>query len=238
MRVVCEIRERGPRRVRFLQRRQILAEVSEDRAFGAGCAFAERSVLHVARLIMVFIVSHPCGFRVRFNAKDALRRLVCSRCKQPIRVSAWQKFCARLGDARSTNVRSPRLPTSVPSTTNADVVATLSRLARRAWAGRQLGHGSFLFTPSLLLIRDDAVLNEAAQALYSHARSWADGLDIPYHIPRISVSSCSHDTAGQFVVDDEGWTSIEISRDFLDTPRAVWLIMAHEVCHHILDHAG
>jgi hypothetical protein len=87
------------------------------------------------------------------------------------------------------------------------------------------------------LIRDEAVLNEAVQALYAHARSWAGGLDIPYHIPRLSVTSCSRDTAGQFVVD-EGWTSIEIARDFIDTPRAVWLIMAHEVCHHILEQSG
>jgi hypothetical protein len=143
-----------------------------------GCAVADRIALDAARLIMVFNVSHSCGVRVRFKAKDALRRSVCPRCRQPIRVSAWQKFCAGVGGARSRKIRSPR----VPSTANPDLAATLSRLPRRAWAGRRPGHGSFLFHSSLLLIRDDAVLNEAIEALYAHARSWADGLTIPYHI--------------------------------------------------------
>jgi len=189
-------------------------------------------------LIMVFNILHPCGVRVRFKAEDALRRPVCPRCRQPIQVSAWQKLCARVGGARSANVQSTGLRANVRSTASPDVVATLSRLARRAWTRGQSGHGSFLFRPSLLLPRDEASRNDAVRALYGYARSCADGLNIPYHVPLVSVTNCSDDAAGRFAVDEDGWTSIEISRDFLDTPRAVWLIMAHELCHHILEMAG
>jgi hypothetical protein len=114
----------------------------------------------------------------------------------------------------------------------------LEKLARRAWTNQPPASSShFLFVPERLIIRDEDVLNAALAALYGHARRWASGLEIPYHIPRLRISRGSRN-AGQFEIDGEGWLAIDLSAEFLDLPKALWLILAHEVCHHILAQSG
>lgn len=120
----------------------------------------------------------------------------------------------------------------------ADVPRTLSRLASRAWSAGESTAGPFLFTPSVLLLRDDDVLYQCLQSLYEHARVWCGGLEVPFHVPAVRVVMTAEHTAGAFSVDEEGWTRIEISRDLIDIPRAVWLVMAHEICHHVLEQSG
>jgi hypothetical protein len=130
-------------------------------------------------------------------------------------------------------------PRSLAPHASDEVVSTLRSLGARAWNHREIVNGSFLFRPDILLIRDEAVLNQALHSLYVHARAWALGLDIPYHVPQLTIGGqLEQQTAGRFVVDHEGWTKIELSRDFLDIPRAAWLILAHEVCHHIIEQSG
>ncbi len=101
-----------------------------------------------------------------------------------------------------------------------EVVNTLRSLGARAWNRREIVSGAFLFRPQVLLIRDEAVLNQALQSLYVHARAWAPGLDVPYHVPQLTIGGLLEEqTAGRFVV-------------------AAWLILAHEVCHHILEQSS
>ena len=114
----------------------------------------------------------------------------------------------------------------------------LEKIARKAWA-KPVSNGSshFHFKPDILLIRDEEVLNKALAALYSHARVWADGLDIPFRVPPLRISQTRRN-AGQFNCDEEGWLTIDLSAEFLDVPKAIWLILAHETCHHILSLSG
>jgi hypothetical protein len=119
-----------------------------------------------------------------------------------------------------------------------EVKGALEELAHLAWKNQPSSSSSnFLYAPDLLLIRDEDVLSAALTALYGHARRWAPGLQIPYHVPRIRISQRSQH-AGQFEVDGEGWLTIELSAEFLSLPKALWVILAHEVCHHILALSG
>jgi hypothetical protein len=175
---------------------------------------------------------------------DVLRCPICPRCRGSVKIPLWRKLRARLGgmsklplDCRG-QVPSTK-PRSLSPRLSDGVVNTLRSLGGRAWNPREIVNGPFLFHPDILLIRDEAVLNQALQSLYLHARAWAPGLDIPYHVPQLTIGGeFGDETAGRFVVDHEGWTKIELSRDFLDVPRATWLILAHEVCHHILEQSS
>lgn len=175
-----------------------------------------------------FTVHHSCGTTVRIQITDVLRFPICPRCKQSVKIPFWRKVRARLGDMSKVPLdRRDRLPStklrSLSPCASDEVVTTLRSLGARAWNHRQIVNGAFLFRPDVLLIRDEAVLNQALQSLYVHARAWDPGLDIPYHVPQLMIGGqLEEQTAGRFVVDHEGWTKIELSRDFLDMPRAAW----------------
>jgi hypothetical protein len=70
----------------------------------------------------------------------------------------------------------------------------------------------------------------------THARRIAPGLAIPYKVPRVCVEQMA-DFAGFFRVDD-GWVTISVSPRFAGEHKAACAILAHEVCHYILENSG
>jgi hypothetical protein len=126
---------------------------------------------------------------------------------------------------------------STSPSASADFQAQLEMLARTAWTNPGPITKHFLFKPTLPLSRDEAVVERAVKDMYDHARRWATGFEIPYHIPHLRLSSLS-DAAGMFKSDEYGWTTIEIAHEFFGWPAAIWLILAHEICHHILNQTG
>ena len=190
---------------------------------------------------MTIEIPHRCGARVRVQLVDVLRNPVCPRCKKPVTVSWWQRMRARMAGAKlpSNSVSHGRRSASKPwgePDAGKEFAESLAILAQRGW---RTGNNAqnFLYQPSLLLIRDDDVLSEALGSLYEHARCWVPGFDVPFHVPASSVSG-NLDSAGRFNIDGDGLTSIRVASQFLNVPKAAWLILAHEVCHHILYQSG
>jgi hypothetical protein len=66
----------------------------------------------------------------------------------------------------------------------------LHRLAGTAWNARRIApSGEFVLRPEHLP-RPDSSDDMAAvvEQLYAHARKWAPGFEIPYRVPKVSVS--------------------------------------------------
>jgi hypothetical protein len=112
----------------------------------------------------------------------------------------------------------------------------LGELANRAWTTAQ----SFQLEPFELSLRDFAELTAPAQVVESllhHARRIAPGFEVPYMVPRILVESLPF-AAGQFEVDGEGWVTLKVGLQFFEDQLAAQAILAHEVCHYILENSG
>ena len=129
---------------------------------------------------------------------------------------------------------------SAPLIIGDDIPELLGTLAHKAWTvekTRQHVEGGFLFNPATKLSGEESNISAALQSLYIHAREWAPGLEVPYNIPKLRLTGLL-DAAGQFEVDGDGWLTIRMSPEFLSNPATMWLILAHEVCHHILTQSG
>lgn len=112
----------------------------------------------------------------------------------------------------------------------------LGELAKMAWTTEE----SFRHPQFLLNLGDFAYTTAPAQVveiLLRHARRIAPGFEVPYMVPRVLVEPIPF-AAGQFEVDEEGWVTIKVGSDFFEDKLAAQDIMAHEVCHYILDNSG
>jgi hypothetical protein len=120
-----------------------------------------------------------------------------------------------------------------------NIEQSLSMLAKTAWSTRRIVPSSdFVLRPERLSQPHSVeTMTEAVTQLYKHARTWAPGFEIPYRVPKVSVSSLI-DSAGQYRADEDGYLFIEIARGFLGSPEAILAILAHESSHHILDLSG
>jgi hypothetical protein len=112
----------------------------------------------------------------------------------------------------------------------------LGELAKIAWTTEEsLRHPQFLLHSS-----DFALSTAPAQVvenLLRHARQIAPGFEVPYMVPRMLVEPIPF-AAGKFEVDEEGWVTIKVGLEFLEDKLAAQAILAHEVCHYILDNSG
>lgn len=177
----------------------------------------------------VVVACSMCGQKNRLYQREHSGIYRCGSCQSPLAAP----FTYKIG----SEVISDYAPWGKPSANN-EIAMALEKLAKRAWTFDTSDEsGDFLFTPPSLLTNDGSVLNQGLSALYRHARRWAPGLDIPFRVPRVRVVSAMS-SAGRFQVDEDGWTSIDLGSEFLLVPKAAWLIMAHEVCHHILAQSG
>jgi hypothetical protein len=117
-----------------------------------------------------------------------------------------------------------------------DIDGFLQKIAAAGWGNGPSQSGRFLFESNGSIPQQEEGLKEALSALYEHARGWLPRMEIPYRVPEVRIREV-FGAAGQFRSDD-GWLSVSIPPAFLDEPRAAWLILAHEACHHFLHQAA
>ena len=135
---------------------------------------------------------------------------------------------------------SSAFPRGTPISDNAQpspgIEQLLHVLGQQAWR-KETRHPpeSFLLAPSTLKQGADTTALEAnLRMLYEHARRWAPGLSVPYKVPRVSLTrALAH--PGQYTVDSAGWVAIDVSAELASRAPMLSVILAHEVCHHILD---
>ncbi len=117
-----------------------------------------------------------------------------------------------------------------------NIKASLDRMAQLGWFQEESSWSANFTIDSSELSELDR-LDRVVKALLDCARRVAPGFSVPMMVPRVVVESMPA-AAGQFEVDEEGWVTIRVSPDFerdLPTARA---ILAHEVCHYILENRG
>lgn len=123
------------------------------------------------------------------------------------------------------------------SVTDAWIDQRLTKLARVAWAGSERANPSFVLASSRVTQPKDAEsVSAVVGTYYAHARQWAPGFEVPFSIPKVTITALL-ESAGRYRVED-GYVHVDISRRFLNHPAASLAILAHEVCHHILDLSG
>jgi tetratricopeptide (TPR) repeat protein len=111
----------------------------------------------------------------------------------------------------------------------------VDHLSSKAWRGpRGDEAGQFLLQPEGLAPgASPESMHATLAALYTHARRWAPGLEVPFFVPPVHVRIDARENAGNFRVED-GYATIGISIDHVGDAEATLLILSHEACHHIL----
>jgi hypothetical protein len=128
----------------------------------------------------------------------------------------------------------PSYPSSLP--TFPDLAAQLRELATQAWSTEQsLQHSQFLLNPADFV--NITAPTQVVEVLIRHAGRTVPGFNIPQMVPRVLVVSLPA-AAGMFKVDEEGWVTIELGANFFQDKLAAQAILAHEVCHYILENSG
>ena len=112
----------------------------------------------------------------------------------------------------------------------------LRELATQAWTTEQsLRQSQFLLNSADFVKTTDPA--QVVEGLIRQARRTAPGFSVPQLIPRVLVVSLPA-AAGMFKVDEEGWVTIELGANFFQDKLATQAILAHEVCHYILENSG
>lgn len=79
-------------------------------------------------------------------------------------------------------------------------------------------------------------MEDAIKLFLNHVRLVAPGFNVPVHIPRVKRERLASE-AGKFVEAD-GFVSIALSEELLTNSKALRSILAHEVCHYVLNNSG
>lgn len=112
----------------------------------------------------------------------------------------------------------------------------IKELAKIGWAtAESLQNPNFSLSPEQL--SNAGSLEATVQRLLRHAQVVAPGFEIPSMVPRVLVEPMLM-LGGQFVVDEEGWVTLKVNSSFFNDPLAAQAILAHEVCHYILENSG
>jgi DnaJ-class molecular chaperone len=138
---------------------------------------------------------------------------------------------------RSGKSATPQASATPRASGNFDnIKSSLDGLAQLGWLTEESSWSdNFTLDPSEL--SESAPLDLVVKALLDHARQVAPGFSVPMMVPRVVVEPMFA-AAGQFEVDQEGWVTIHVSPDFERDLPAARAILAHEVCHYILEHRG
>ncbi|MCY7324174.1 MAG: hypothetical protein LH660_20820 [Phormidesmis sp. CAN_BIN36] len=138
---------------------------------------------------------------------------------------------------RSSSVLHRPVPSDLaPSGDFSNLRSRLHKLAINAWTTE----AAFRHPRFLLRVEDLAHLSEPTQVvevLLRHAELVAPGFEVPQMIPRVLSTSIPF-AAGQFEVDEDGWVTIKLGSEFFQDKLAAQAILAHEVCHYILENKG
>lgn len=138
----------------------------------------------------------------------------------------------------STVLSTPSTPaqTPVPIPDFKSLELQLRELASKAWTTE----ASFQYSPFVMNPSDFTHVMEPVkfvELLLHQARNTVPGFQVPYMAPRVLIEAIPF-AAGQFHVDEDGWVSIKVGSDFFEDKLAAKAILAHEVCHYILENSG
>jgi hypothetical protein len=111
----------------------------------------------------------------------------------------------------------------------------LRELATQAWTTDPSLRSPLLLDPADFI--NVTVPTQVVEVLIRHAKRTVPGFNVPCMIPRVLVVSLPA-AAGMFKVDEEGWVTIELGANFFQDKLAAQAILAHEVCHYILENSG
>jgi hypothetical protein len=118
-----------------------------------------------------------------------------------------------------------------------DVAVLLEDLITRGWAKDQKNWSdNFVLQPQVF--EPGMSLDQVVKIFLDHARRTVPEFSIPQMVPRVVMESISVGVGGQFQVDEEGWVTITVSPQFYNNKSAAHAVLAHEVCHYILDNSG
>jgi len=128
----------------------------------------------------------------------------------------------------------PKQAQIVAAPPGSNIKLKIDRLATSAWGTREdIARTSFLLQPRSLHGLDCAAI---ITEMLRHARQVAPRLNVPRLTPRVSVQPlCA--AAGQFVEED-GWVKITVGSAFFNDMLAARAILAHELCHYVLNASG
>jgi DnaJ C terminal domain len=133
----------------------------------------------------------------------------------------------------------PLMPSSQPLKINGhrDVAVMLEDLIARGWAKDQTNWSdNFVLQPQVF--EQGLPLEQVVKIFLDHARRTVPEFSIPHMVPRVVMESIAVGVGGQFAVDEEGWVTITVSPQFYNNKSAAHAVLAHEVCHYILDNSG
>jgi hypothetical protein len=122
------------------------------------------------------------------------------------------------------------------SCSSRDLEKQIRELAKIAWATEEAYRDPNFFL-STSAVSNETSHEQTVAILLNHARRVAPGFIIPHMVPRI-LSESEETRAGYFEVDRAGWVKISINSKFLKYQSATQAILAHEVCHYILENSG
>lgn len=108
----------------------------------------------------------------------------------------------------------------------------IDKLAKDAWKSQESLTAEFLLNATKL----PADSEKTIETILNHVRQIAAGLSVPHKIPRMETGSLV-DAGGQFKASD-GWVSIRLANHLLMDRKAVHAILAHELCHYVLENSG
>lgn len=112
----------------------------------------------------------------------------------------------------------------------------LQELASLSWTTT----ASFQYSPFVINPSDFYNITEPdkfVELLLRHARNTVPGFSVPYMVPHVLIEDMPS-AAGLFQVDSEGWVTIKVGKRFFEDTLAAKAILAHEVCHYILENSG
>jgi hypothetical protein len=120
---------------------------------------------------------------------------------------------------------------------HSDVAVLLEDLITRGWAKDQTNWSdNFVLHPQVF--EQGLPLDQVVKIFLDHARRTVPEFSIPHMVPRVVMESIAVGVGGQFQVDEEGWVTITVSPQFYHDKSAAHAVLAHEVCHYILDNSG
>ena len=145
---------------------------------------------------------------------------------------------------RTTTATPIKIPNKTSVTTATPIKTTdfkslelqLQELASLSWTTEaSFQYSSFVINPGDF--NHIAEPDKFVELLLRHARNTVPGFNVPYMIPRVVIEDIPF-AAGLFQVDEEGWVTIKVGKRFFEDKLAAKAILAHEVCHYILENSG
>ena len=118
---------------------------------------------------------------------------------------------------------------------NEDLNSKLLVLANAAWRDRTIGDGFYLDPSALGYPQTESEIAHTFGLLYTHAKIWSRGLNVPEQLPHVSIGSViKKNVVGQYS-QDGNYANVMISPSILNSAGVLLATLAHEACHHIMD---